>query len=380
MEFTSRLPDVGTTIFTIMSKMAQDYGAINLSQGFPDFPIDQKLIALAHQFMTEGYNQYAPMPGLPALQNTIAEIASHTYGRRFNPETEVTITSGATEGIYSAIAAFVSPGDEVIVFDPAYDCYDPAIRLNGGIPVHLDLLPPDFAIDWDHVRRVITNKTRMIMINTPHNPTGTVLSARDLQNLENIALNYGLLVLSDEVYERVIFDGLEHQSVLRSEALAGQAIAVFSFGKTLHATGWRIGYTVAAESLTHEIRKTHQFITFSINTPIQMALAEYMKTPENYLSLGAFFQSKRDHFLNRIKGSSFVPLPSHGTYFQLVSYRGISDKPETEMAEELTKKHKVAAIPVSVFYKKRLDNQLLRFCFAKQESTLDKACEILKHL
>lgn len=380
MNLSSRLPDVGTTIFTVMSKMAQEHGAINLSQGFPDFPVDEKLITLVNRFMLEGYNQYAPMPGLPELRKIIASIVFNTYSRPVHPETEITITAGGTEALYSAIAAFINPGDEVIVFDPCYDSYDPAIRLNGGFPVHLELMPPYFGVDWERVEHAVTDKTRMIIINSPHNPTGTVLGEHDLMALEEIVLKHGLLVLSDEVYERIIFDGLQHQSVLRFPALASQSIAVFSFGKTFHATGWKVGYAVAPEYLTREIRKTHQFITFSVNTPVQMAITEYLKEPATYLSLTTFYQQKRDFFLDQLKGSSFEPIPGRGSYFQLVSYKTISAKSEVEMAEEMTKKFKVASIPVSVFYKRRPDQHLLRFCFAKKEETLQKAGEILRKI
>ena len=380
MNISSRLPDVGTTIFTVMSKMAADEGAINLSQGYPDFPIDEKLSMLVTRFMDEGHNQYAPMPGVPSLRQSIADVAAITYGRAFDPDKNITITSGATEALFSSIAAFVNPGDEVIVFDPSYDSYDPAIRLNGGVPIHLELYPPHFRIDWDDVKKRITGNTKMIMINTPHNPTGSVLSEDDIRSLEEIVQRHGLIVLSDEVYERIIFDGLTHQSVLRSPVLAENCVAAFSFGKTFHTTGWRIGYTIASERLTNEIKKTHQFITFSINNPVQMALAEYLKTPEHYLSIGPFYQKKRDYFLEQIKGSSFEPIPSRGSYFQLVYYRKLSDKPELEMAKEMTRKHKVAAIPVSVFYKRNLNQQLLRFCFCKREETLFSAGEILRKL
>lgn len=373
----SRLPDIGTSIFTIMSRMAGEYGAINLSQGFPDFQVDKKLIDLVYQFMQAGHNQYAPMPGVPALRQTIAEVLQTTYGRSFNPETDITITAGGTQALFSAIAAFVQPGDQVIVFDPSYDSYNPAIRLNGGIPVHLNLRYPDFSIDWEKVKQHITPHTRMIMINTPHNPSGAVLSAHDLKQLEQLAEKHNLLVLSDEVYERIIFDGIRHESVLHYPQLAGRSIAVFSFGKTFHATGWKVGYTVAPEPLTREIRKAHQFITFAVNTPVQMALAEYMKNPAHYLHLGKFYQQKRDYFLNGLKGSSWQPVTCHGSYFQTLSYASISDKSDVAMAEELTKKHKVASIPVSVFYRDKTDNKLLRFCFAKNEDTLDKALEIL---
>lgn len=380
MKITSRLPDVGTSIFSIMSKLALEHNAINLSQGFPDFNVSEKLIDLIHQRMKEGHNQYAPMPGVQSLRKIIAEVIAKTYQRTTNPETEITITDGGTEALFSVIAALIGQGDEVIVFDPAYDSYNPAIRLNGGVPIHINLSPPAFTIDWQEVRSKITPRTKMIMVNTPHNPSGSILGETDLKELEKIALEHGIIVLSDEVYERIIFEGNAHQSVLRYPALASQSVVVFSFGKTFHATGWKIGYAVASVALTKEIRKAHQFITFSTNTPIQLALAEYMTDPENYLHLGSFYQQKRDFFLNQIKGSSFEPLPCFGSYFQLLSYRSISRKPDVEMAEWLTSDQKLAAIPVSAFYKDKTDNKLLRFCFAKREDTLEKAGQILKSL
>ncbi len=380
MEIQSRLPDVGTSIFAIMSGMANECGAINLSQGFPDFNIDPKIIELVHQHMLIGNNQYAPMPGLPALRNVIAEVVFNTYQHRVNPETDITITAGATQAIFAIVSAFINTGDEVIVFDPAYDSYNPAIRLNGGIPIHINLHYPDFSIDWDFVRTKISSRTKMIMINTPHNPSGAVLREHDLKALEKIALEFNLLVLSDEVYERLIFDHIVHQSALRFPALAAQTLAVFSFGKTYHATGWKVGYVVAPPFLTREVRKAHQFMVFSVNTPVQHAFAEYMKEPSHYLSLGNFYQRKRDFFLEQIKGSSFEPLPCGGSYFQLLSYRGISTKPDLEMAEELTRKFKIASIPISAFYQDKSDNNVLRFCFAKKEETLKKAGEILRKM
>lgn len=380
MEIHSRLPHIGTSIFTIMSKMALDHGAINLSQGFPDFAIDEKIIELVHKYMLEGHNQYAPMPGLPALRQIIAEVVFNSYQYKANPETQVTITSGATEGIFASIAAFIHPADEVIIFDPSYDSYEPCVKLNGGIPVQINLRFPDFSIDWEEVKNKISAKTRMIIINTPHNPSGTVLKEKDLVELEHLALKHKLIVLSDEVYERLTYDGIPHRSVLSLPGLASQSIAVSSFGKTFHATGWKAGYTIAPEYFTREIKKTHQFIVFSVNTPVQMALAEYMKNRDHYLNLGKFYQRKRDFFLEQIKGSSFEPLACEGSYFQVVSYKNISNKPDTELAEELTKKHKVAAIPFSVFYKDKTDNHLLRFCFAKSEETLAKAGEILRKI
>lgn len=374
----SRLPDVGTSIFTVMSKMAADHGAINLSQGFPDFQVDSRLIELVYKYMREDHNQYAPMAGMPALRQVIADVVLRTYGHRIDADSEVTITPGATEAIFSAITACISPGDEVILFDPSYDSYNPAIRLNGGIPIHINLSFPDYAIDWHLVRQKISPRTRMIMINTPHNPSGSVWSAADVQQLEQLAVAHNLLVVSDEVYERLIYDGVAHQSVLRYPALAARSMAVFSFGKTFHATGWKVGYVVAPAHLTQEIRRAHQFITFSVNTPVQLALAEYMQTPSHYESLGAFYQRKRDFFLEQIKGSPFEPLPSRGSYFQMVSYRALSSKPDVALAEEITTKFKVASIPASVFYQDRTDHKVLRFCFAKKEETLEKAGKILR--
>ncbi len=380
MNITSRLPEVGTSIFTVMSKMALEHGAINLSQGFPDFPVDDKIIELIYANLKAGNNQYAPMPGVPALRQIISEVVHTTYQRPADPETEVIITAGGTEALYSTIAALVQTGDEVILFDPSYDSYDPAIRLNGGVPVHINLKAPSFAVDWDEVRSKVSSKTKMIMINTPHNPTGSVWGEADLKSLEAIALQHGLIVLSDEVYERIIFDGIAHESVLKYPALAAQSVAVFSFGKTFHATGWKVGYTVAPPHLTNEIRKAHQFITFSVNTPVQLALAQYMTSPQHYLTLGSFYQQKRDFFLDQIKGSSFEPLACHGSYFQLLSYKNVSRKADREMAEWMTKEHKLASIPVSVFYKDQTDHQLLRFCFAKKEATIEAACNILRKI
>lgn len=379
MRIQSKIPDVGTSIFTVMSKMALDHNAINLSQGFPDFMIDETIVRLVHQYMSEGHNQYAPMPGTPALRNVIAEVVSSSFGRKVDPETEITITSGATEAIFSVISAFVTTGDEVIMFDPSYDSYDPAVRLNGGIPIHINM-SQSFAIDWDQVRARITHATRMLIINTPHNPSGSILTEEDLRELQRIAEYYDLLVLSDEVYERLIFDGATHQSVLRFPALANRSFAVFSFGKTFHATGWKMGYVVAPAALTTEIRRAHQFVVFSVNTPIQLAIADYLRNPDHYTTLASFYQQKRDFFLNEIRGSGFQPIESRGSYFQLLSYQAISSEPDIAMAERLTKEFKVASIPVSVFYKDNTDNKILRFCFAKKEETLAKACHILRGL
>ncbi|MBS1557379.1 MAG: aminotransferase class I/II-fold pyridoxal phosphate-dependent enzyme [Bacteroidetes bacterium] len=380
MKIISRLPEIGTSIFSIMSKMALEHHALNLSQGFPDFSVSEKLIDLLYQKMKEGHNQYAPMPGLPALRKIISDVIFKTYQREVNADTDVTITAGGTEAIFSSIAAFIRPGDEVLLFDPSYDSYDPAIRLNGGLPVHLNLWPPHFAIDWDEVKKNITAHTRMIMVNTPHNPAGSVLRSSDLKVLQELAEEHNLIVLSDEVYERIIFDNQIHESVLKYPRLANRSIAIFSFGKTFHATGWKVGYAVAPEILSNEIRKAHQFITFSVNTPVQWALADFMADSENYLHLKNFYQQKRDFFLHQIKGTSLKPLPCHGSYFQLLSYEGVSQKNDRDMAQWMTKEMKLAPIPVSAFYKDLTDHKLLRFCFAKNEDTLQKAGEILKRI
>jgi methionine aminotransferase len=376
----SRLPDIGTSIFTVMSKMALDHGAINLSQGFPDFPVSEELVELIYANMRAGHNQYAPMPGAPALKQSIAKVVFETYDRQTDPDTDIIITAGGTEALYSTIAAFIREGDEVIILDPAYDSYDPAIRLNGGVPVHINLVAPAFEVPWDVLKSKITSRTKAVMINTPHNPTGSVMSEADMKSLEKIAIENDLLVISDEVYERLIYEGKQHQSVLKFPELSKRSIACFSFGKTFHATGWKVGYTVAPADLTAEIRKTHQFITFAVNTPVQLAIATYLQNRENYVNLGKFYQAKRDFFLEQIRGSSFEALPCYGSYFQLLSYKNISRKTEIEMAEWMTKEHKVASIPVSVFYKDGTNQQVLRFCFAKREETLEKAGKILRNL
>lgn len=380
MNITSRLPDVGTTIFTVMSRLAAEHGAINLSQGFPDFSIDPQLSDLVNVAMAKGHNQYAPMEGVIELRRRIAQMLQRSYNVQINPESEVTITAGATEALFSVIAAFISPGDEVILFDPAYDSYSPAIRLTGGVPVHISLRYPQFKIDWDEVDRSVTNKTKMIVVNTPHNPLGTVLDYHDMTKLDKLAERHNLIVLSDEVYERLVYDGQPHQSVLRFPNLFSRSLACFSFGKTLHATGWKVGYVVGRAGLMKEVRKTHQYITFSVNTPMQYALAGYLDANDTLHKIPDFYQKKRDLFLEQIKGSSFEPLPCRGSYFQLLSYQSISSKSDEEMAIALTRDKKIASIPVSVFYRDRVDAKILRFCFAKKDETLVRAGEILRRI
>ena len=360
--------------------MALEHNAINLSQGFPDYPIDPTIVELVHKAMVDGHNQYAPMPGLPIFKKRIADLVHKSFQRECDPDNEIVITSGATEAIYATISAFIQTGDEVIIFDPSYDSYDPVVRLNGGVPVHINLNPPDFSIPWEEVRAKIGKRTKAIMVNTPHNPCGSVLSDEDMKQLSAIANEFDLLVFSDEVYERIIFDGRTHNSVLKYPGLKERSVAVFSFGKTFHTTGWKIGYSVAVPRLTDEIRKTHQFITFSVNTPIQVALAEYLSDHSAILTLSKFFQAKRDFFLEQIKGCSFKLLPCHGSYFQLMSYESSSRESDVKMAERLTKDFKLASIPVSVFYKDQSDHKLLRFCFAKMEETLERAGVILRKL
>lgn len=381
MNITSRLPDVGTSIFSVMSRLSAEHGAINLSQGFPDFPIDPLLIELVNTAMTNGRNQYAPMEGVPELRRQVVRSLASHYGAKRDPESEITITAGATEALYSVIAAFVSPGDEVILFDPAYDSYSPAIRLNGGVPVHINLRYPDFKVDWAEVNRFVTNRTKMIIVNTPHNPLGTVLDVADMLELEKLAERNNLIVLSDEVYDRLVFDGLTHQSVLRFPGLSSRSCACFSFGKTLHATGWKVGYVVGPANLMSEVRKIHQYLTFSVNTPVQHALAEYLARADNHLDqIADFYQRKRDLFLEQIKGSSFEPLSCQGSYFQLLSYQNLSREADEVMAVTLTREHKIASIPVSVFYRDRTDERILRFCFAKRDETLMRAGEILRRI
>lgn len=373
----SKLPGVETSIFAVMSGLANQHKAINLSQGFPDFPVSEKLISSIHKKMKAGLNQYAPMPGVAEFREQIAAKAFKTYGIEYNVDTEVTVTAGATQALFTAIAAFIREEDEVIIFEPAYDSYGPAVRLNGGVVKYSQLRLPDYHIDWQEVARMITHRTKMIIINTPHNPSGSILSKEDMLQLQRITKNTDIIILSDEVYEHIIFDGKKHESVCAYPELAERSIVVGSFGKTFHATGWKMGFVLAPENLMKEFRKAHQFNVFAVNTPIQYALADYMKDPENYLHLGEFYQQKRDFFTERVKDSRFKIIPSFGTYFQLLDYSAISEEKEMDFATRLITEFGLASIPVSAFYQKKEDNKILRFCFAKSEETIEKAAEIL---
>ncbi|MEQ9263955.1 MAG: methionine aminotransferase [Balneolaceae bacterium] len=377
MKINSKLPNVGTNIFSVMAKMSNDHNAINLSQGFPDFPVSQELIDGIYHYMNIGRNQYPPMTGVPELRKNIAKKIHTTYNWNVDMDEEITVTAGAIEGINSTITAFVNSGDEVIIIDPAYDAYAPIIELNGAQPISVPLKNDDFSIDWNRVKNSISDRTRMLIINSPHNPTGSIISRSDLEILTELTRNTDILVLSDEVYEHIIFDGEIHQSVLWIDELRQRSIAVYSFGKTFHATGWRVGYVIAPAFLTKEIRKVHQYMAFVAHTPTQLAIADYLENPVHYESVCNLYQPKRDLFLKLMKDSRFEPAECSGTYFQLMSYKNISDRPDTEMAEWITKEHGVASIPISVFYKDRQDNKMLRFCFAKGEETLQKAAEIL---
>lgn len=373
----SKMPKQETSIFAVMSALALENNAINLSQGFPDFDISSALIDLVHKYMKEGHNQYAPMTGIPGLREQISAKVEALYGARYDFQKEINITAGATQALHTAISATVSEGDEVIVFEPAYDSYVPVVRMHGGIVKFAQLKLPDYHIDWNEVKKLISSRTRLIIINSPHNPTGSILHETDMKMLDKLTRNTDIFILSDEVYEHLIYDGQRHESICRYPELAQKSFVVGSFGKTFHATGWKLGYILAPENLMDEFRKAHQFVVFACNTPIQFAIAEYMKDKAVFENLGSFYQEKRDSFLNLIKGSRFNVVPSYGTYFQLLDYSRITDEPETDFAIRMTKEFKLASIPVSVFYQKNTDNKVLRFCFAKKEETLQKAAEIL---
>ena len=376
----SKLPNVGTTIFTVMSALAASHQAINLSQGFPDYDCSDELKAMVNEAMQQGHNQYAPMPGLPQLRNAIAAKISSLYHQQVHPDTEITITPGGTYAIFTAIATCIHPGDEVIIFEPAYDSYIPNVLVNGGIPVLISLSFPGYRINWDEVRSKITSRTRMIMLNTPHNPTGSILQENDMQELEKLVDEFNLIVLSDEVYEHLIFDGAQHHSVLRYPAIFRNSFVTFSFGKVFHNTGWKMGYCVAPEHLMKEYRKVHQYLCFSVNTPMQYGLAKFLETPSHYLELPAFYQQKRDYFLELMKNTRFTPLASQGSYFQLMKYDRISDEGDKDFAIRMTKEFGVAVIPVSAFYQDGKDDHVIRFCFAKKQATLEQAAARLQQI
>ena len=377
MHIQSKLPGVGTTIFTVMSSLAAELRAINLGQGYPDFQMNEELIGLVNQAMEDGYNQYVPMQGYRPLRESIAEKIEYLYQTKINPEDQITITPGGTYAIYTALTTVLQPGDEVIVFEPAYDSYLPNIEVNGAIPVPIDLKFPEYKIDWSEVKRKICPKTRMIMLNSPHNPTGAVLREEDIKELRSIVAGSRIFIVSDEVYEHLIFDDIPHQSILRYPDLMERSFVCFSFGKVYHCTGWKLGYCVASSENTKEFRKVHQFNCFSCNAPTQVALARFLKNKDSYLSLSPFVQEKRDYFQALMKSTRFSPLPSYGSYFQVYRYDRISDESDRDFAIRITKEYGVATIPVSVFYRSGKDDHVIRFCFCKKKETLDEAVERL---
>jgi len=377
MTITSKLPNVGTTIFTVMSGLANQYGAINLSQGFPNFNPSERLQRLVFEHIQRGDNQYAPMPGVPLLRERIAEKMTRLYGQPLNPDTEITVTAGGTQAIFCAIAAFVHPGDEVILIEPCYDSYRPSVETVGGKVVAYPLSAPDYRIDWPAVGRLITPRTRMLCINTPNNPTGTLLRESDMLALSNLLKNTNVLVLSDEVYEHLIFDGEQHASALRYPDLYERSLCIYSFGKTYHNTGWKTGYCIAPPDLTREFRKVHQFNVFSGNHPMQAAFADFMADPGEYVGLPEFYQKKRDAFQQAMAQTRFRAIPCSGTYFQLYDYSAISNEPDLDLCKRLTIEFGVAAIPVSSFFSDKRDDKVIRFCFAKTEDLLEQAGERL---
>jgi len=376
----SKLPAVGTTIFTVMSKLAEENNAINLSQGFPDYDCDPKLVDFVADAMKKGFNQYAPMPGLQSLRELIAEKANTLYAADYNPDTEVTVTAGGTQAIFTALSSCITAGDEVIIFEPAYDSYAPAIKLLGGLVKPYEMVPPDYEIDWEMVKKLFTVNTKMIILNSPHNPTGSILSEKDIKALIKLTKNTDILILSDEVYEHIIFDGKKHHSLALYPELRDRTFIAASFGKLLHTTGWKLGYCLAPANLTKEFRKVHQFNVFSVNTPMQVGVANYLKDPETYNGLSEFFQKKRDFFRSLLGETKFKLLPCHGSYFQCVSYAHLNDEKDTDMAQKLVRENGVASIPVSAFYIRKTDHKVLRFCFAKKHETLEKAVEGLMKL
>lgn len=380
MYHDSKLPNVGTTIFTIMSALAQKNNALNLSQGFPNFKSDQKLIDLVTNAMNSGYNQYAPMAGSMELRVAITNKFEQLYNASYNPDSEITITAGATQAIFTIISTFIKSDDEVIIFRPAYDCYEPAIELNGGKPISIQLEAPHYKVDWTEVSRKITSKTKMVIINTPQNPSGTVFCNEDMLKLQALLKGTNIILLSDEVYEHIIFDDHKHQSACLFPDLKSRSFIVASFGKTFHNTGWKLGYCCAPKELMAEFQKVHQFNVFCANHPMQKALADYLQEPSHYLELSTFYQRKRDLFLNLIQESRFKFTPAQGTYFQILDYSNITVENDVAFAQRLTIDHKIAAIPLSVFNVNNLDNKVLRFCFAKTDDTLKEAAAILNRI
>jgi methionine aminotransferase len=376
----SKLPSIGVSIFAVMTRLANEHGAINLSQGFPDFDCDPELVDLVARYMREGHNQYAPMPGVAALRAALAMKVERLYGHRYDPETEITITSGATAAIFSTLSALVRPGDEVVLFQPCYDSYVPVVQLNGGTPKFVTLRFPHYRIDWDEVRRAITSRTRALLINSPHNPTGMVLTADDVRELKRVLEGTDAFVVSDEVYEHIVFDGVEHQSLARDPDLAARSVVISSFGKSYHTTGWKVGYAAAPQPLTAEVQRIHQFVTFTVNGAIQMAYADVVNRDPFCAGLPAFYQAKRDAFLSLISNSRFRPLACRGTYFQLLDYSAISSDGDADVALRLLKEHGVASIPTSAFLYGSDPGPVLRFCFAKRDETLERAAARLRNV
>ncbi len=380
LEIPSKIPNIGTSIFAVMTKLANEHDAINLSQGFPDFDCSDDLKALVAKHLRRGENQYAPMPGVPALRRQIVQKIRDLYQADYDVDQEITVTAGATAALFTAITAVVQKGDEAILVEPAYDSYLPTVLLSGGVPVITKLRFPDYSIDWDEVRDLISPRTKLIILNTPHNPSGAVLTKNDFQALKEIVRDTNIVIISDEVYEHIVFDDLQHVSIASDDELRQRSFVISSFGKTYHTTGWKIGYCTAPAALTDEFRRVHQFLTYAVNTPIQHAYAEFMADSETYLGLSAFYQEKRDVFLSKIANSRFKVIPCEGAYFQMLDYSAITDAPDHDFANELTIRHGVAAIPPSVFYSERDDHKVLRFCFAKKNETLARAGELLSKL
>ncbi len=374
---TSKLPSVGTSIFTIMSALASQYKAVNLGQGFPDFPMNKELIDQVNEAMNKGFNQYVPMKGYSPLLDVLAEKAYSLYQTNLDAGSQITITPGGTYAIYTALTTVLQPGDEVIIFEPAYDSYIPNVKINGAVPVLINLKFPEYKIDWNEVRQKITLKTRMIMLNSPHNPTASVLNDADMKELQSVVKDTDILILSDEVYEHLIFDNIRHQSILRYPDLLQRSFVCFSFGKVYHCTGWKLGYCISSPELMEEFRKVHQFNCFSCHSPSQVALASFLKNSDSYLSLAGFMQAKRDSFINLMKDTRFTMLDSMGSYFICAKYDRISDEKDVELVVRMTKDFRVAAIPVSAFYENHTDNKVVRFCFAKKIETLEAAVEKL---